>query len=215
MSEIMADRPGEETMERVVHHYRLIEKYALKAFCIAVPRAALIKAVRDYGMPKKLENPYYLAWRTIISELLSWQREENNFEPIDFIFDLQSESTLIVTAWEGFQANMPEPFQKMAQNMPIFRRDEDFLPLQAADLLAFWMRKSYSQKGTVLTYDYPFPWPAARDNFFMLQGELDEKGVRKQLRRDREAFRNQFRKTWQISSPVPATITWPSRLLPT
>jgi hypothetical protein len=62
-------------------------------------------------------------------------------EPIDFIFDNQNEKTAILNGWDLYRASAPERIHKLLGAMPRFEDDEQFLPLQAADMLAWWCRK--------------------------------------------------------------------------
>jgi len=190
MSELMADGPGSEKGQRIEWHYRIIEKYAHSSICLAIPRRPLSRAVRDLQLPTAFGNPYYLAWRALISVSLHWQHKSGNHEPIDFIFDEQSEAGLLSDAWEGFRDNMPEEFRRLVKNRPIFRDDEDFLPLQAADMLAWWMRRRFAARKTIMGHDFPFPWGQQRDGLEMLLAEINERGIRKQLKRDKAAMLN-------------------------
>jgi len=214
MSEIMSNWPGEETGERVVHHYRLIEKYVDSAICVVVPRRPITKAARDLGMPNFAQNPYYLAWRAIITLCLKWKNDAGVSEPIDFIFDQQQGEAAVVSAgWDNFTKGMPIEWSGLAKNRPIFRSDDDFLPLQAADLLAWWMRKRYEAYGTILRESFPFPWIQARQNGpEMYLSEYDERGIRKQMKLDRQALLRDFcvsmSATWRQSEQPEWTPLW-------
>jgi hypothetical protein len=208
----MARHPGEETGERVVWHYRLIEKYAAAAICVAVPRQPLIRAVSDLRLPAGYANPYYLAWRALIRVCLDWQYKAGTREPIDFIFDTQSEAFRLLLGWEGYQNNLPDDVKELVRNVPIFRHDDDFMPLQAADLLAWWMRRRYSRLGTVLGHSFPFPWQQGRDGPNMLQAEYTERGIRTQLKSDKEGYINSRTRVWRLSAEwVEALEAWKLR----
>src|ERR1700746_1350220 len=62
-------------------------------------------------------------------------------EPIDFIFDNKSEKEKVLTGWDWFISSLNPDMRKLVCPCPIFRKDEDFMPLQAADLWAWWVRK--------------------------------------------------------------------------
>ena len=60
---------------------------------------------------------------------------------IDFIFDEQvGEMNRILSAWEEFKNLAPVPNNHLG-SVPIFRDEKKFLPLQAADMLAWFIRQ--------------------------------------------------------------------------
>jgi hypothetical protein len=62
-------------------------------------------------------------------------------DPIDFYFDNESSSSEIIGVWERFVATRPENIRHLYGSVPRFEDDEVFLPLQAADFWAWWVRK--------------------------------------------------------------------------
>jgi len=56
--------------------------------------------------------------------------------PIDFIFDDQSEKSIILAAWDGYVRTRKEEIRSQFCTAPRFENDQVFLPLQAADYLA-------------------------------------------------------------------------------
>ena len=61
-----------------------------------------------------------------------------------FIFDDQSEKTIILNAWESYVSGNTEDVRERFGATPRFEDDKDFLPLQAADFWAWWVREWYS-----------------------------------------------------------------------
>jgi hypothetical protein len=62
-------------------------------------------------------------------------------ERIDFYFDTRSEKSAITKGWEAFVSRRPDAFRQFCGATPRFEDDKDFLPLQAADFWAWWIRK--------------------------------------------------------------------------
>ncbi len=124
----------------------IIEKHDLQAFHIGVRVDHLEQAFA--GLGKKWLNPYYLSTSALIPELgrmpaLMGQPGAR----VDVIFDEQvMEKSTVMRAWEeiradgSFTPDPPDLLTHVLKNPPIWRDDEDVLPLQAADMHATWAR---------------------------------------------------------------------------
>jgi hypothetical protein len=108
-------------------------------------------------------NPYYLAFGSIIHEVAYYQMTLGIDETIDFVFDDQAmEKGKIIEAWDYIKENYARPDTKhLIGSVPAFQNDQKFLPLQAADLLAWWVRKMATEEadGAKLV---AFPWTPAK-----------------------------------------------------
>jgi hypothetical protein len=65
-------------------------------------------------------------------------------EVIDFIFDQQSQKNIILRAWDEYVETKQPGVRELYGGAPRFEDDKKFLPLQAADLWAWWIRKWYN-----------------------------------------------------------------------
>jgi hypothetical protein len=61
---------GHAQMERAMFHYRAIERAQLYGIGCAVPINPLRKVVDELRLESALANPYYLAWRAVITLVL-------------------------------------------------------------------------------------------------------------------------------------------------
>ena len=61
-------------------------------------------------------------------------------ERVSFVFDKQAEKKMVRDAWEDFLAQAPIDVRGYFGSDPRFEKDEEFLPLQAADFLAWLAR---------------------------------------------------------------------------
>jgi hypothetical protein len=67
---------------------------------------------------------------------------EGNFgQPLDIYFDNESGSDLLLEWWQEMSEEKKWLAPESVGGMPRFEDDEDFLPLQAADFWAWWVRK--------------------------------------------------------------------------
>jgi hypothetical protein len=63
---------------------------------------------------------------------------------VDFYFDDQSGgATQIAMDWETYRERAPREIRELYGAMPRFESDEHFMPLQAADFWAWWVREGY------------------------------------------------------------------------
>jgi hypothetical protein len=181
MSE-MVNRP-----EVAAYFYRIIERHnVLVDVSVAFNTAFLRKAIKEIIPPEieKLEsgigNPYYWAFRSMIEGVAAVQDQLDLNEPIDFIFDDQSEKSRIFTVWDAVKNTMRPDVRARVGSDPIFREDHKFMPLQAADLLAWWARKWHREGrgGTRV----PFAWERKRQ-LDSLNIEIYEPSIRASLKR--------------------------------
>ena len=125
----------------------------------SIPHAAHKEAFKDV-VGKPLRSPYYLAFNSLAMLLSKHLSAQEQAEPVDFIFDHQPGQEEAVTAnWAPMRASLPPEQQRLLKTSPPkFESDKDVLPLQAAHLLAWNMRRVTSDKaaGRVAFW---FPWP--------------------------------------------------------
>lgn len=152
------------------YFYRVIEESGVTAAISCVFKTDdLVRAVRSIKWPpyvknlEKLENPYYLAVQQIIGNLAENQASFGISEPIDFIFDEEAEKRHIIESWSRMKLAVPDDIRKLMGDTPIYRDDKKVLPLQAADLYAWWVRKWYLEGDMDGVKDLKFPWGAKRN----------------------------------------------------
>lgn len=149
--------------------YRLIEEFEIKASiaCI-VNTAELVEVERSIKYPPYIinpnsaDNPYYWGFKYIVGSLAQYQRQLNLLEPVDFIFDNDSEKTKIPRAWDLMKKAARHDLSALMGEMPIFLDDVKTMPLQAADLYAWWVLKWQREGVSNWAVNQPFPWPKNR-----------------------------------------------------
>jgi hypothetical protein len=147
MSEMM------RTPERIANiqpFYRLIEKYVLASISVCITARDVAMAIARTQVPKckidwtHFRNPHMFAYRALM-DMFHARRAEftpNVFgnEIVDFIFDEQSESRMIHAAWDRYMESRDSNAGPLFGQMPVFRSSEKYMPLQAADMWAGWVR---------------------------------------------------------------------------
>lgn len=152
---------NDRQMDRLRYLHRIIEDHVLAHVAVAVNCEELTKWVSAMDVPKYLSNPYLLAHKTIVNLTAQIQREAGLTDRIDFIFDERSEKHHILGGFEYYMRTLPKEFADVTGSTPIFRKDDEFYPLQAADLLAWWTRKLWLKHGNIGQY-VEYPWPMTK-----------------------------------------------------
>lgn len=152
------DLKSELQMERVRHFYRVIENHVSAQVAVALNISELKEHVANKDVPEILSNPYFLAHKAIVNVTAQLQKQAGITEPIDFIFDETAEEPILLSSFRVYQSTVLAEFSDVTGKLPVFRNDRYFLPLQAADLLAWWMRKHWVAEGAISTKYVDFPW---------------------------------------------------------
>jgi uncharacterized protein DUF3800 len=96
-------------------------------------------------------NTYYFSFRMLMNFFHGHEVPANEVIPkggiVDFIFDERSEKRFILAAWDEILENTAHYNEIKLQfgATPRFENDQKFLPLQAADLWAWWVREWYEE----------------------------------------------------------------------
>ena len=163
----MLEMQSDGDRERCQWFYNVIEKYALVAVSYTVSLKVLrheaerIFGGRDPDVRRKMSNPWQFAAAGLLATIVSnLERLELPKEPIDFVFDESVYKNAVIESWDTFKAAAPSPeLATLTGSTPVFRNDREYLPLQAADLLAWWVRHWQKEgiKGAELIR-CQFPW---------------------------------------------------------
>lgn len=88
-------------------------------------------------------NPYFLTFCLMMTDYANRMEMENSSEITDFVFDSQGKlGRNCVKWWKRMHAVLPfERQRKYLPNEPVHRDEQMFLPLQAADLIAWQTRR--------------------------------------------------------------------------
>jgi hypothetical protein len=150
--------------------YRIIERHDIKAAISCVIHTdELVKVNRSIKYPshiintEEIENPYYFGFKAIIDVLAQHQQALKLAEPVDFIFDEESEKSRVLGGWELIKKNSAPEFAKLMGEIPAYQDDKKTMPLQAADLYAWWILKWERDGFIEAVRDLPFAWKIAKN----------------------------------------------------
>jgi hypothetical protein len=145
-------------MERVGAFYRIIEKHDVIPISCQLNISELHRAQSRFWILHKTfdwgpyRDPFICAFRGLMDSVHDLRLQMPLLpadETIDFIFDEQSQKKLIWRAWDEYIETKPPGVRELYGSSPRFENDRKFLPLQAADLWAWWIRKWYNDGNLV------------------------------------------------------------------
>lgn len=98
--------------------------------------------------PYNLKSPYFAAWWGVIDTVARYCQNDGNNLPVDFVFDEQGgtgDDAVLFYRWQ--KDNLEPALRAVLGATPIFRDDKRVLPLQAADMLAWHLRRHHERSG--------------------------------------------------------------------
>jgi hypothetical protein len=133
-------------MKRCYKLARVIDSHSLASFDCHMSQRAFEQILLPVS-PYDLRSPYSTLFSAV---MINAARQLHHFKidvPIDFIFDEQGRVGAEAALWYGLsRALQPDHLRRLLGNRPIFRTDEELLPLQAADCLAWHLRRSREEQ---------------------------------------------------------------------
>ncbi|MCK5518386.1 MAG: DUF3800 domain-containing protein [Alphaproteobacteria bacterium] len=166
---------NKERMSRVQAFYRVIEDHVQCSIACSYNMKDLEKAKNRIFVPGLaidwgfLNNPFLFAFRALM-DMFHTRKEEfikaiQLDQKVDFYFDNQTEKKFVYKFWDSYMNERPETCRKYFGIVPRFEDDKEFLPLQAADLWAWWVRKWVEEGKPEKMEDCDFGgWKAKRKN---------------------------------------------------
>lgn len=129
--------------ERLGLFREVIENYVQLAIASTVLYADLHCAMQTIGMQLKI-RPFHVAAFTMMRQLQKYQCEYGLNEKIDFYFDNEvMEMSLILENWSWLVSTASDDLKPWIGATPQFQDDQDFPPLQAADMIAWLGRNQW------------------------------------------------------------------------
>ena len=139
--------------DRLMTFTRIIRKHASIRIHAKIQHAHFNKHIRSIPVPNRMlftDSPYTLLFQQIILAMAVRGDLYGAMTPCDFVFDEQSGFIgEIQSQWPKFKETIKlqsrSDLPALVGDLPIFRDEKYFLPLQAADLYAWQVRNYYAQ----------------------------------------------------------------------
>jgi Protein of unknown function (DUF3800) len=135
--------------KKIAAFISLIREHELIALSIAMDYRAFNRHLREPKAP--MNYPYGITFAHVVTWLLKSAALKPEPEEIELIFDngMIGRQRSIDAAYKGIQEGIPPDVLKyLVRGKPRFEDDKRFMPLQAADLLAWNCRRDYMEQLT-------------------------------------------------------------------
>lgn len=150
-------------MEKVAQFHRIIQEHVLMSVSFTLNRHDLKRAIERISVDniqilwEPPLTPYYMTFRLFMESFHNARTEKPDASgwdwlkildgPIDFFFDDTSEKRPILEGWSEYLDTRNDAYRGMYGATPRFEDDDIFLPLQAADFRAWWVRRWAKEHG--------------------------------------------------------------------
>src|SRR5207245_632978 len=122
-----------------------IRHFSPLSFQFSVGRDVYFRELKPVS-PRGLGSPHFVGCFHVVSGLAGYAASQGVTTPIEFIFDEQEGvDDDINLFFSHMKKNIPRKARKLIDGVPVFKNDKDkrFLPLQAADMLAWHLRREH------------------------------------------------------------------------
>ena len=126
--------------ERIDKFISVIQKRARQAIEVRV-RLSYYNSIVRGNLPKVLDDPYYFLFTGFIFAATGMERVFGEGQPVECVFD--SSERFGKPSTEFFKSMRTQYGDVIANANVAYRDDKEFLPLQAADLLAWQVRRLF------------------------------------------------------------------------
>jgi hypothetical protein len=128
-------------LARVIRHFEPV------SFQMSIDRRHFYKVLEPVS-PRGLANPYFTCCSALIAKLAQQGEKAKARGKIEFIFDDQDGvDDDIDMFFEDMMQGISKEARRWIAGRPLFRSDRDFVGLQAADLLAWHIRREHEEVG--------------------------------------------------------------------
>jgi hypothetical protein len=120
----------------------VIQKHVRQAIHVRVKQKHYNRIIKANGVPPRWDNPYYFLFPEILASAVVAEKYFGSSDPLEFVFDSSEQHDKPSRRFYGHAWEQGSLTGRVAN---VFYRDEKiFLPLQAADLLAWQVRRRFS-----------------------------------------------------------------------
>lgn len=196
---------------------QIVNRHAMHGIVSVIPYGLYNRFIRgNFALQSTttLDRPYFLSFFGVMTRLFQIVDKLKLNDKIDFIFDTQDSEnkSILMSEYERFISLAPGNIGALSAGYPSFKKDEDLLPLQAADMLAWHIRKYYFQhhNGNDPT---KHPSNVYLANLFKQENDVLDLWDEKRLKEVADALsRTTWRKTVGLGAGVSMTLPDPTSI---
>jgi Protein of unknown function (DUF3800) len=136
-----ADSAWSKDRKRFIALMSVIRRHVMTGIAVTVFHDDY-QAALGRRISARMDRPYFLMYQAIMALAFQWEVENGLNEKIDFIFDEQfEESDFLQSKFSELISVAPPGVKERFGNRPIHADDKKILSLQAADILAWSLRR--------------------------------------------------------------------------
>ncbi|ULO23883.1 DUF3800 domain-containing protein [Methylocystis sp. SB2] len=123
-------------------------KHVRHGIVSVIPRDLYKKYLSNKFDLEVINRPYFLSFFCVMIGITSLCNRLYKGCKVDFIFDSQDneKKPILESQFKKFLSVAPDHVKNTVRGFPRFEKDDDFLPLQAADMLAWHVRRNYFEE---------------------------------------------------------------------
>ncbi|MDX3965144.1 MAG: DUF3800 domain-containing protein [Bradyrhizobium sp.] len=143
----------------------IVNKHALASMIVTVPTRSWRRHMVGKLEHKYHNRPYYFAFHGAMSSVPKFLHQKGIEDQIEFVFDSEGGEPVqeILDGFDRWAELAPDHLKKYLSGPPVFRDEKLVLPLQAADMLAWHIRRIFHDR--VSEQDIPALTPIAAEMF--------------------------------------------------
>jgi hypothetical protein len=126
---------------KIIALTEVIVRHDPRVFTCWISEEDYAETIRAHG-PPDVQHAYFTCFLAIIMKVAEYQVWRGITTPADFIFDEKGDIGYEALLWYSeIRDTFPKEIKRVLGSTPVFRDDEEVLPLQAADLIAWRKRR--------------------------------------------------------------------------
>ena len=138
-----------ERDKKLLRLAKTIQKFLPFSYQVSVGRTTFEKLFRP-DAPYGLGKPHFACVFAIVASVTGYIAERGVDAKTEFIFDRQDEVSGDIRMFFDYMCeNLSDQQRTLIRETPSFEDDRDFLPLQAADMLAWHVRREHEENRAV------------------------------------------------------------------
>lgn len=124
---------------------RVIKHFEPLSFQFTINRDEFFRILKPVS-PRGLGSPHFICSFSVIGGVVRFSASKRGNIPIEFIFDEQDgvDADLAMLFHEMIKS-LPRSARRLISGVPSFQNDKEVLPLQAADMLAWHLRREHDE----------------------------------------------------------------------
>lgn len=136
----------EDERDRRLQKFALVPgRHAQHGIISVIPKDSYRRIFKEKFGIEQLDRPYFLSFFGVMANFANIVDKLTLGNKVEFIFDTEDreDKGLLMKEFEKFVSCAPDRIKSIISGFPQFKRDDDMLPLQAADMLAWHARRYY------------------------------------------------------------------------